>query len=66
MDPVGAAVVGDAETAGFGDAAAADVAGSFEQYELSSSGGDPARRGDARGARPDNHDVEIDGSRCGR
>ena len=66
MDPVGAAVVGDAETAGFGDAAAADMAGSFEQYELSSGGGDPACRGDPRGARPDYHHVEINASRRGR
>ena len=65
VDPVGAAVVWDAESAGFGDAAAADMAGSFDQDEFSSGGGDPARRGDARGARPDDHDVEIDGSRCG-
>ena len=59
MDPVRAAVVGHAESARFGDAAAADMVGGFEQHELSSGGGDPARGGDAGRARADDHDVDF-------
>ena len=54
-----AAVVGHAESAGVGDAAAANMAGGFEQHELSSGGGDPARRSDACSACADDHDIEI-------
>jgi hypothetical protein len=39
--------------------------GCFEQHELSSGRGDPARRSDAGSPRSNDHNVEIGGSRWG-
>ena len=65
MDPMRAAIVSHAESAGIGDAAAANVSGCFEQHELSSGRADPARRRNAGSSRANDHYVEIGGSRCG-
>ena len=61
MDPVGAAIIGHAESARIGDAAAADVVGRFDHHDLPLGGRDPPRRGDAGGARADDDDVRRRG-----
>ena len=57
MDPVRAEIEWHAEHAGIGDAAAADMVGGLDQYELPPGGGEPARGGNPRGTCADDYDV---------
>ena len=65
MDPVGAAVIGHAESGHIGDAAAAGVIGRFDHHDLPLGCRNPPRRGNPGGARADDDDIRLAAKRCG-